>query len=111
MNSFKGTSAFWKKFKSEVLALVKQYVVPTLFITLSCADFRQDELIEIIQKLNKADKADVDMSDLSYHERRAILNNNSVMAARHFKYRVEGIFQNLFLLMGLLANQNIMPSE
>ena len=55
MNSIKGTPAHWKKFKSEVLAMVKQLHVPPFFPTLSCADLRWDELIEIIQKLNKAD--------------------------------------------------------
>ena len=60
-------------------------------------------MIKIIQKLNKADKADVDMSDLSYHERCSILNNNSVMAARHFQYRVEGFFFELILIDGPLS--------
>ena len=36
--------------------MVKQLGVPTFSLTLSCADLRErDELIEIIQKLNKAD--------------------------------------------------------
>ena len=49
--------------------MVKQLVVLTFFLTLSYADLRWDESIEIIQKLSQADKVDVDMSNLSYHER------------------------------------------
>ena len=89
MNSIKGTPAYWNKFKSEVLAMVQQLGAPTFFLTLSCSDLRWDELIEILQKLSKVHKADVDMSNSSYHERCSILNNNPVIVARHFQYRVE----------------------
>ena len=89
MNSIKGTPAYWKKFKSEVLAMVKQLGIPTFFLTLSCADLRWNEFIEIIQKLNETE---VHFSDLSYHERCSILNQNPVLVARHFQYRVEIFF-------------------
>ena len=73
MNSITGTLACWKKFKSKVLAMVKQLGVPIFFLMLSCAELRWDELIKIKEKLNKADKVDADMSDLSNHERSSIL--------------------------------------
>ena len=73
MNSITGTLACWKKFKSKVLAMVKQLGVPIFFLTLSCAELRWDELIKIKEKLNKADKVHADMSDLSNHERCSIL--------------------------------------
>ena len=69
MNSITETPAYWKKFKSKVLAMVKQLGVPIFFLTLSCAELRWDELIKIKEKLNKADKVDADMSDLPNHER------------------------------------------
>ena len=53
--------------------MVKQLVVPTLFLTLSCADLWWKEFLEIIQKLNEAD---FDISNLSYHDRSNILNSN-----------------------------------
>ena len=51
MSPIKGTPAYWKKFLSEVLAMVKQLGLPTFFMTLSCADLRWNELISIISKL------------------------------------------------------------
>ena len=54
MNSIKCTPTYWEKFKSEVLAMVKQLDVPTFLNTLSSADLRWNELVEIIQILNKA---------------------------------------------------------
>ena len=79
-----------KKLKSEIAALVRQQGVPTFFLTLSCAHLR---LIEIIQKLSKVDQADVDMPNLSYHERCSILNNNLVTVVTHFQCRVEVFFK------------------
>ena len=64
MNSIKGTPAYWKKIKSEVLALMVKQLGAIFFLTLSCADLRWDELIEIMQKLSKVDKVDVGMSNL-----------------------------------------------
>ena len=42
--------------------MVKQLGVSTLFIMLSCADLRWDELIEFLQQLNKTYKIDFAMS-------------------------------------------------
>ena len=55
MNTLKETPAYWKRFQLEVLAMIKQLGLPTFFITLSCADLRWHELIEIIYKLNEGD--------------------------------------------------------
>ena len=99
MSSIKGTPSYWKKFKAEVLAIVKQLGAPTFFLTLSCEDVRWKEFLEIIQKLNEAD---FDMSNLSYHDSCNILNSNPVLVARHFQYRVE-VFFELIIIDGPLG--------
>ena len=91
MSSVKGTPSYWKNVKSGVLAMVKQLGVPTFFLTLSCADLRWKEFLEIMQKLNEAD---FDISNLSYYDCCNILNSNPVLVARHFQYRVK-FFLNL----------------
>ena len=73
MNTIKGTPAYWKKFKSEFLAMVRQLGIPPFFLTLSCADLRWDELVSIISKLNSTD---VTEKDLSYHDRCITINSN-----------------------------------
>ena len=91
MNSIKGTTAYCDKIKSAVLATVKQFSgVPTFFLILSSAELKWNELIVIIQ--SKADKVDVNMSHLSYHER----------CSRHFEYKVE-VFFKLIVVDGPLA--------
>ena len=96
MNSLKGNPTYRRKFKSVVLAMVKQLGFPTFFLALSSADLRWNELVEIIQKLSKAH---FNLSNLSYHDRCSILNSNPVIVARHFQYRVE-IFSKGFIIDG-----------
>ena len=40
MGTIKGTPTYWKKFLYEVLAMVDQLGLPTLFMTLSRADLK-----------------------------------------------------------------------
>ena len=86
MNTIKGTLAYWKRFKSEVLAMVKQLGIPTFFLTLFCSGLRWNEISAIIRKLNEAN---FDISSLSYHHRCKILDENFVLVERHFQYRVD----------------------
>ena len=88
MNTIKGTPAYWKRFLFEVLAMVKQLGLPTFFMTLSCADLRWDELVSIISKLNGLNLSEDEIKNLDYFKRCEILNNNPVLLARHFQYRV-----------------------
>lgn len=74
--------------------MVKQLGVLTFFLTLSLADLRWNELVEIIQKFNKADW---NTSNLSYHDRYSVLNSNLVIAARYLQYIVE-IFFKVFII-------------
>ena len=84
-SSVKGTPAYWKKFLFDVLAMVKQLGIPTYFLTLSYADLRWEELPYIINKLNNLELSDDKLKNLSYQERRNLLNNNPLFVARHFQ--------------------------
>ena len=97
MSSVKGTPAYWKQFLFEVLAMVKQLGIPTYFLTLSCADLRWDELPYIINKLNNLGLSDEELKNLSYQERTKLLNENPVLVARHFQYKVQVFFKELIL--------------
>ena len=96
MSSIKGTPAYWKKNLFEVLAMVKQLGIPTFFMTLSCADLRWNELIEIISKLNSLNLTDDDIKYMCYQDRCDTLNKNPVLVARHFQYRVEVFLKRLY---------------
>ena len=102
MSSIKGTQAYSKKFLFEVLTMVKQLGIPTFLMTLSCADLRWNELVEIISKLNRLDFSDDVIKNMTYQQRWNTLNKNPVLVAGHFQYRVE-IFFKVILLDGPLG--------
>ena len=96
MRSVKGTPAYWKKFLFEVLAMAKQLRIPTYILTLSCADFRWDELPYIINKLINLGLTDKELKNLSYQERTKLLNENPILLLRHFQYKVQCFSKHLY---------------
>ena len=94
MSSIKGTPAYWKKHLYVVVAMVKQFGLATFFLTLSCANLKWVELIDIISNLNNLK---MDNEDLDYFEKCENLNLNPVLIARHFQYRVEVFFKEILL--------------
>ena len=72
-------------------------MIPTYFLTLSCADLRWEELPYIINKLNNLELRDEELKKLSYLEGCNLLNNNSVLVARHFQYKVEVFLKEIIL--------------
>ena len=97
MSSVKGTPAHWKGFLHEVLAMVKQLGIPTYFLTWSCADLRWDELPYIINKLNNLNLTDGEIRNLTYQQQAKLLNDNPVLVARHFQYKVQVFFKEIVL--------------
>ena len=77
--------------------MVKQLGIPTYFLTLLCADLRWDELPYMINKLNNLGFSDEELKNLSYQERTKLLNENPVLVARHFQYKVQVFFKELVL--------------
>ena len=92
MSSVKGTPAYWKQFLYDVLAMVKLLGIPTYFLTLSCTDLRWEELPYIINRLNNLGLSKEEQKNLSYQERYNLLNNNPVLVAMQFQYKVEVFF-------------------
>ena len=66
-------------------------------MTLSCADLRWKELISIISKLNRSDLSEEEIENLDYFEKCKILNENPVLLARQFQYRVEIFFKEIIV--------------
>ena len=76
--------------------MVKQLGMPTYFLKLSCTDLKYGELPYIINKLNNVGLSDVKLKKLSYQERCNLLNNNSVLVARH-SIKLKNFSKKLYL--------------
>ena len=69
-------------------------------MTLSCADLRE-ELSYIIKKLNNLGLRDEELKKLSYQERCNLSNNDQVLVATHFSYKVKVVFKETVLDVSL----------
>ena len=70
------------------------HVISDVFTCLS----KMEKLPYIINKLNNLRISDKELKKLSCHEQCKLLNNNNpVIAARHFQYRVEVFFKEIIL--------------
>ena len=67
-------------------------------MTLSCADLRWNEFVEIISKLNSLGLNHKNTEDLNYFERCNVLDSNPVLLARHLQHRVEIFFKEILLI-------------
>ena len=69
--------------------MVKKLGIPTFFMTLSCADLRWNEMIEIISKVNTLNLTDDDIKNMSYQKR--------FDTPVHFPYKLEPLFKVIVL--------------
>lgn len=81
----------------EVIVIVKPLGIPTWFVTLSCADLRWPELLQILARIQGNDLTDEQVDALSYNEKCQMLNLNPVVVTKHFQYRVETFFTEVLL--------------
>ena len=78
--------------------MVKQFGCPTLFLTLSSADLRWNELVEVISNLNSLGLNHKDTEVLNYFERCNVLNSNTVLLDRHSQYQVKIFFKEILMI-------------
>ena len=76
----------------ELLAMIRQLGTPTWFFTLSAADTKWPDIIQIIARQYGVNYTDEEVSALSFEENS--LRCNPVTAARHFQYRLNTFFQD-----------------
>ena len=79
----------------ELLAMIRQLGTPTWFFTLSAADMKWPDIIQIIARQYGVSYSDEDVAALSFDEKSSWLRRNPVTAARHFQYRLNSFFQDV----------------
>ena len=85
----RGTRSYWKQRCCELLDMVDQIGIPTVFFTLSAADYSWPHLFELINP-------EIEPINLSEQQRMKIMHDNPVLTARFFKTRVN-IFMKHFV--------------
>ena len=87
--SMRGTAPYFEAAKRNLMAAIRQKGAPTLFITLSAAEYHWTGLLKAIyETVNGERVTDEDIKNMSSKDKRAYINENVVQATLHFDKRV-----------------------
>ena len=94
--SLRGTSMYFQAIKKNLMAFIRQKGPPTLFVTLSSAEFQWDELIHRIYETTTKTKVSLDFikaQDQGWKTK--FVSNNVVASTMHFSKRIEKLISLL----------------
>ena len=95
LKNVRGSPPYYQRTFYELLAMIRQLGTPTWFFTLSAADMKWPDMIQIIARQYGVSYSDEDIAALSFDEKSNWLRRNPVTAARHFQYRLNSFFQDV----------------
>ena len=94
----RGSQAYNRKMYSDLMAMVIDLGPPTGFLTLSANDLGWEDLWNLLQARGKTNAyAKRAYETIPFKERNKILNENPVICARHFMYRLRALLRLIIL--------------
>ena len=84
---------YYQDAKTKLMALLRQKGCPSLFMTISCAEYKWLQLVKQILETEWKQEVSMDyVESLSDSERNHIVSRSAVQSTIHFQKRVEKIF-------------------
>ena len=94
LKSIRGSASYWKSCCSQILAMCRQLGSPNFFLSFSYDDLNSwDSINAMYKRQHGFQSAGIDPRDLSYDQKKRLLDSSPVTAARHFKFRVKELFK------------------
>lgn len=87
-SNFRGTKAFWHTRANELRDMVEQLGLPTIFLTLSCADGHWEDLFRLLT-------GNDDISGITEKERRQLIQDNPKVVDEFFDHRVGSFIEHV----------------
>ena len=85
--SLRGTSMYYEESKKNLMALLRQHGCPSVFLTLSCAEFDWPELLkEIAETVYRKKFTNQEIADLPEKEKNKLITENAVQSTIHFAH-------------------------
>ena len=103
LQKVRGSPAYFNKLFYDLLGMIRQLGPATWFVTLSAADLKWYDTIQVIARQQGIDLTDDELDNMSWEQRCGFLRSNPVTAARHFDNRLQ-IFLRVILL-----NKKLLP--
>ena len=103
--AMRGTSMYYEEAKKNVMAILRQNGSPSLFVTLSCAEYSWNSLLkEILETVKNREVTEDEVQKLSVQEKNKLVSENVVQSTLHFQKRIEKILK-LTTHTGFLATE------
>ena len=102
MHSMRGTIAYWKSTKLDLLAMFRTLGPPTFFITLTADDMNWPDLLYVLAKRAEMDVTTESVSSMTTQQKHELLCGDPVTTARHFSQRFQGSIKTYWGNCGLL---------
>ena len=91
--SLRGTSMYYEESKKNLMAALRQNGCPSVFLTLSCAEYDWQELLkEILETVYRRKVTQKDIDDLTDAEKNKLVSENVVQSTVHFQKRIDKMF-------------------
>ena len=91
--NMRGTSMYYEESKKNLMAHLRQNGCPSVFLTLSCAEFDWPELLkEIVETVQRQKVTDEYIEGLSKAAKNKIISENVVQSTLHFQKRIDKLF-------------------
>ena len=94
LKNVRGSPPYYQRTFYELLAMIRQLGTPTWFFSLSAADMKWPDIIQIIARQYGVSYSDENVAALSFDEKSNWLRR-TVTAARHFQYRLNSFSQDV----------------
>ena len=98
LQPIRGTPSFWQGAQKDLFAMLRQLGIPTWFCSFSAAEFRWNDIINVILKQQKDPRQ---AENLDWTEKSKVLKSNPVTVARMFDHRF-----HIFLRQVILSKAN-----
>ncbi|CEP08567.1 hypothetical protein [Parasitella parasitica] len=88
LQGIRSSSEYWKTEKKNLMGMIRQFGIPTFFITLSTAETKWCELLVMLKKVVDGDVISETQAELlTSREKSRLLQSDPVTCARYFDYR------------------------
>ena len=103
MKNVRESPAYYQRTLYDLLGMIRQLGTPTWFVTLSPADLKWTDMIQIIgRQYGKILTAEM-ISQMTFEEKSMWIRSNPVTAARHFQYRLNTFIHKFLLSFNIIG--------
>ena len=93
LNRIRSSDDHLETSRKDILAMLRQLGVPSLFVTFTAADTHWVEVLKMLSKtVHNKDLTDEEIEGLSWEQRAELIRKDPVTTARYYKHRMDALF-------------------